>query len=505
MIRFVFAILFFSISFSHIGNPSIVYEGNAGEYLIRIVIRPPGVVPGLAEIFVQSLDGKITDVKVQPMKWNAGAEGSPPSDIAIPMFDQPDKYTSELWLMDFGSYSINVDVNGELGKATAVVPILSIATKQSEMNLIIKTILILLMIILIAGFVTIIGVSILESTLDPGKKPDIIRIKRSKIFMGFSLIFCISLVFGGKKWWDNIENLYNSNLFRPMDTITEISSNGNVKIVSLEIVDPLWKNGRYAPLVPDHGKLIHSYYLKDNLSVFGHVHPTINPENPDRLDLALPENLKNGVYYIYSDVTHENGFTQTLLDTIHIVKNLNYKVGFIPKTDPDNSWTATNSEINFTEPEFVFFDNSKMIWENYIYEIKPGFVDFNFFLVNENELPIPLQTYIEMGGHGIIYKKDGSQFIHIHPTGNFSMASQEVLYELKEGVEINSQELFCTFGFRNEDGKLVQNLNEDGQVTFPPFEFREKGEYRIWIQIKTNSNVKTAIFDLNIIESDEEI
>ena len=46
MIRFVFAILFFSISFSHIGNPSIVYEGNAGEYLIRIVIRPPGVVPG---------------------------------------------------------------------------------------------------------------------------------------------------------------------------------------------------------------------------------------------------------------------------------------------------------------------------------------------------------------------------------------------------------------------------------------------------------------------------
>ena len=31
-----------------------------------------------------------------------------------------------------------------------------------------------------------------------------------------------------------------------------------------------------------------------------------------------------------------------------------------------------------------------------------------------------------------------NQFIHIHPTGNFSMASQEVLYELKEGEIINS-------------------------------------------------------------------
>ena len=45
----------------------------------------------------------------------------------------------------------------------------------------------------------------------------------------------------------------------------------------------------------------------------------------------------------------------------------------------------------------------------------------------------------------------------VNPTGNFSMASQEVLYELKEGVEINPQELFCTFGYRNEEEKLEKN------------------------------------------------
>ena len=116
MIRYLFTILFLAFSFGHVGNPSIVYEGKAGEYPIRVVIRPPGVVPGLAEIFVHSLDGKIIEVKTQPMKWNTGVEGSPPADVASPMFEQPDKFTSELWLMDFGSYSINVDVDGKLGQ-----------------------------------------------------------------------------------------------------------------------------------------------------------------------------------------------------------------------------------------------------------------------------------------------------------------------------------------------------------------------------------------------------
>ena len=197
MIRYLFTILFLVFSFGHVGNPSIVYEGNAGEYPIRVVIRPPGVVPGLAEIFVHSLDGKITEVKTQPMKWNAGVEGSPPADVANPMFDQPDKFTSELWLMDFGSYSINVDVDGKLGKANAVVPVLSIATKRSEMNPIMKNVLMFLMALLIAGFVTIIGASIAESTLEPGVNPDDRRTKKSKIFMGFALLFCIGVIFGG--------------------------------------------------------------------------------------------------------------------------------------------------------------------------------------------------------------------------------------------------------------------------------------------------------------------
>ena len=44
----------------------------------------------------------------------------------------------------------------------------------------------------------------------------------------------------------------------------------------------------------------------------------------------------------------------------------------------------------------------------------------------------------------------------------------------------------------------MKNLVDDGRVAFPPFEFSELGEYRIWIQVKSAGNVKTGIFDLKI-------
>ena len=57
-----------SLVVAHVGNPAIIYEGNAGDYPIRAVIRTPGVVPGLADITITSLDGKINHVTTQPMK-----------------------------------------------------------------------------------------------------------------------------------------------------------------------------------------------------------------------------------------------------------------------------------------------------------------------------------------------------------------------------------------------------------------------------------------------------
>ena len=35
---------------AHVGSPDTWFEGSAGPYPIRVVVRLPGVVPGLAQI-----------------------------------------------------------------------------------------------------------------------------------------------------------------------------------------------------------------------------------------------------------------------------------------------------------------------------------------------------------------------------------------------------------------------------------------------------------------------
>ena len=71
---------------AHIGSPNVFFEGNAGEYLLRVVIRPPQVVPGLAEISVRVQSEPVQRVTVLPVFGKAGREGSPPhssSDRAL--------------------------------------------------------------------------------------------------------------------------------------------------------------------------------------------------------------------------------------------------------------------------------------------------------------------------------------------------------------------------------------------------------------------------------------
>src|SRR5207244_5227128 len=60
---------------------SVFLEDKAGEYPVRVVIRPPNVVPGLAEITVR-VQEPVQRITVLPVFWRAGREGAPPPDLA---------------------------------------------------------------------------------------------------------------------------------------------------------------------------------------------------------------------------------------------------------------------------------------------------------------------------------------------------------------------------------------------------------------------------------------
>ena len=42
-----------TVSAAHIGSPDVFFTGAAGPYDVRVVIRPPEVVPGIARVTVR--------------------------------------------------------------------------------------------------------------------------------------------------------------------------------------------------------------------------------------------------------------------------------------------------------------------------------------------------------------------------------------------------------------------------------------------------------------------
>ena len=74
---------------AHIGSLTVVYESHPPQVPVRVIIRPPGVVPGLATIDVRVLTNGVKRVTVLPVHWRAGVEGSPPPDVAKPVEGDP--------------------------------------------------------------------------------------------------------------------------------------------------------------------------------------------------------------------------------------------------------------------------------------------------------------------------------------------------------------------------------------------------------------------------------
>ena len=75
-----------ALSLAHIGSPDTIFEGQAGPYPIRVIVRTPGVVPGLADITVRITGGPggLKRVTVLPLRGGLPTAALPPPDTAAP-------------------------------------------------------------------------------------------------------------------------------------------------------------------------------------------------------------------------------------------------------------------------------------------------------------------------------------------------------------------------------------------------------------------------------------
>lgn len=480
---------------AHVGSPNVFFDGDAGPYPVRVIIRPPEVVPGLAEITVRLESGEARDVTVQPVYWQAGLEGAPPADVAVPVPGQAGSYTAQLWLMRQGSYTVRVRIDGSSGQGTALVPVTTAPTELRTMQRGMGVVLSLLGIFLFVGALTIVGAAVRESVLAPGEVPDPRRKVRARAVAVASGLLLALILFGGKRWWDSVDAENREDLYRPFAVKTSARTEGSARVLSMEIDDA--RRQEWTPLIPDHGKLMHMFLVREpGLDAFAHLHPV--PGDQDRFDVTLPP-LPAGRYRVYGDVVHETGFPQTLVDEIDIPAAPSQgDTPGSPPPDPDDSWRASAPVARTAGPAASpLGDGFEMTWRKGPEPLAAGReLDLRFEVKGPGGHPVPLEPYMGMLSHAVITRDDGEVFVHLHPVGSFSMASQQA-FEKKLAGAIPAASGPAMDHSAHRTHLTHQGAHAPSVVSFP-YEFPKPGRYRIWVQVKSGGKVMTGVFDTEV-------
>jgi len=478
------------VAAAHVGSPDTFFEGAAGPYTVRVIVRSPGVVPGLAQITVRVLTGPrgVRRVLVLPVYWDPRTAAPPPPDIAARVPGDSTLYAAALWLMTGGSYSVQVTVEGA-GSGTALVPVMAVATRRLALAKPLGAALLALSAFLFVGAVALIGTAVRESGLEPGAAPDRRRTLRSRVAMAVATALLALALLGGRGWWNGVDAAYRSGLYQPLHTTATLPAAGDARVLRVAIDDSSWTNRQrqWTPLVPDHGHLMHLFLVRDStLDGFAHLHPL--PLDSTTFEAAVPP-LAAGHYRVYADIVHESGFAETLVATVDI----GAPAGRWRPSDPDDAWTTSNGQ-RAAGNVVSLSDGSTMIWDR---SAAPIVVDqdapLRFVVTDPRGRPATLEPYMGMAGHAMLARADGAVFVHLHPAGSVSLAALETFQLRQPGDTIRGALAKRLATMQMGKGDAVGS----GAVSFP-YAFPQPGAYRIWVQVKRNGRILTGAFDADV-------
>jgi hypothetical protein len=480
---------------AHVGSPNVFFDGDAGPYPVRVIVRVPPVIPGLAEITVRLRDGrKVDGVSVQPVQYRAGFKGAPPPDAAVPVPGAPDTWSGQLWLMSSSSYSVRVDVKGPAGAGVALVPVLAVPSQVLGMDRSLGGILLALGLFLFVGAVSIIGAAVRESVLPPGEAVDGRRRSRARAISLLTALLLALGLWGGKHWWDSADGKARAEIFRPFKVRSSVSLAGVQPVLDLRIDDA--RQTEWSPVIPDHGKLMHLFLVREpGLDAFAHLHPVAQGTAGYRVSLP---SLPAGTYRLYADVVHESGFPQTLVDTVEIPAAA--PVARDPAADPDDSWRVTEpleAKAATAGPKLCLLDDGgSMLWHQLPLRANQE-ATLRFEVRDAQGRPAALEPYMGMQGHAVIVRDhrgaprgNGEVFVHLHPMGTVSMAAEMAFAKRAEEE-----------GEKGIPAMAMPGPSPTGaaaSVVSFPYEFPQPGRYRLWVQVRSGGKVQTGVFDVEV-------
>ena len=495
---------------AHIGSPDVFYEGLVGQYPARITIRMPGVVPGRAEIIVQVRSEEAVEVSFAPISSKTAVSNTPPPEAAQAVPGETNFFTGELWLMTGGAYSINVRVRGKSGEGAVQIPVNSVAIRQLPLPPWLGGVLLALGLVLFCAGIAIVAAAAGESVLPPEVLPGNVERRKHRTAAVVTTIIFVLLLVGGRKWWNSEEANFRSRLRGGgwPDLAADVRVKGSQRILRLTIGEKELDREELA-LAPDHGKLLHLFLVQQpNHDAFAHIHPV--RKGKKTFDVALPS-LPEGDYAVLCDLTLAGGASSTATNTMHIpaIPGPSAATNSM-KTDPDDSWAVDAAAVRDRTGSDTICrlpDGDQVIWKAHPALRAQQDAGLRFEVRDEAGQPASLEPYMGMMSHAAVLRSDGRVFSHLHPSGNFSMAAQ-MFFDAKIARE-GGAEAICgpgwnTAGVDLNHSKMSHATQQSygargaSEITLP-YEFPTPGDYRLWVQIKTGGQVRTAIFDTSVL------
>jgi hypothetical protein len=453
---------------AHVGSPDVFHEGAAGPYRLLVTIRPPQVVPGVAEVEIRSASPEVREIRIAPVPLTGPAAQYPPTpDVLHPSKEDPQFYTGSVWLMSCCSWQVRIYADGSQGKAEMAVPVAGIATRTLRMDKAMAAVLLLFLMVLGIGIVSISGVYAREAQLPPGVEPDAQQRRRGRRAMLVSGVLVVAMIYLGKRWWDSDDNAFQRFIYKPLKMTATLEPGSRL---ALHLESSGWLQS-VDDLLPDHSHLMHLYLIRlPEMERVWHLHPEMT--SAGNFTQGLP-NIPQGRYQIYADIVHGNGLPETLVTQIELPD-----VPGKPLTGDDAAGKGpplSGANLNRTVAELP--DGYRMVWERPATLIPGRLTSFQFRVEGRDGKPATdLELYMGMQGHAAFIKTDGSVFAHIHPSGTVPMAA----LALAQADPHASHDMGRT--------------NLPPVVAFP-YALPKPGAYRIIVQIKRASKVETGIFD----------
>jgi hypothetical protein len=440
---------------AHVGSPDVFYEGDAGPYHLLITVRPPGMIPGVAQVEIRSTTAPMSAVQVVPVYLTAKDAGLPPTpDPMQPVPGDPQSFSGKVWLMASGSWEVRVQADGPQGKGELALPVPAFARRTLPMQRALGGLLFGLMLFLSFGVVAIAGAAAREGQLQPGDSESAKNKRNGRIAVVVTALVVIALLALGNWWWNvAAADLATGMLYKaPPLTASLDKENGQL---TLRMAENFWherrKDAWSMRLVPDHGHVMHLFLLRTpGLEQFYHLHPELNADGS--FTVSLPH-ISAGHYQVFADIVRESGFPETMVTEIDLPEVTGKALS---GDDSVASASAITASPASGAQVAQLPDGSRM-----------------------NDL----EPYMGMAGHAVFVRSDRSVFAHVHPAGSVPMAALALVQKDVKPMDM--------------DHGMARQVTTPAEVSFP-YGFPQAGDYRIFVQVKRSGQIETGVFDTRI-------